>query len=205
MRRRCSYDVERCDILAATMNEELPAIIKETYSVAEQAEADFGHLNAEQLNWKPSADQWSVAQCFDHLIMTNSGYFPLVEEITAGGYRPSLKERLPLLPRFFGSVVLNAVQPEAKRKFKAVADFQPASSAIGGDIISKFKAHQEDVVNHMRLTEGLDLRKVIITSPVASFMTYSLLDAYKILVAHERRHMAQAKRVTQSQGFPNKS
>lgn len=184
------------------MNEELPEIIKETHAVADQAEADFGHLSAEQLNWKPSADQWSVAQCFDHLIVTNSGYFPLIQEISAGRYRPSLKERLPLLPRFFGSVVLSAVQPEAKRKFKATANFQPASSVIGGDIISKFKAHQEDVVKHMRMTESLDLRKVIITSPVASFMTYSLLDAYKVLVAHERRHMAQAKRVTQSPGFP---
>jgi len=48
----------------------------------------------------------------------------------------------------------------------------------------------------------LDLRKVIITSPVASFATYSLLDAYKILVAHERRHMTQAKRVMETDGFP---
>jgi hypothetical protein len=46
------------------------------------------------------------------------------------------------------------------------------------------------------------LKKIIITSPVASFVTYSLLDGYKIIVAHEQRHFAQAKRVMQLSEFP---
>ena len=54
----------------------------------------------------------------------------------------------------------------------------------------------------MRMTEELDLRNIVITSPVMSLMTYSLWDAYKIMVAHERRHMAQAKRVMDTPGFP---
>jgi hypothetical protein len=145
-----------------------------------------------------SPDAWSVAQCFAHLIALNSDFFPVIDRIVRDGYKPTFKERLPLLPRLFGSMILKSVQPEASRKFKAVPRFQPSSSAIGGDIISKFRAHQRDVVDHMTMTERLDLRNIIITSPVASAITYSLLDAYKILVAHERRHMAQAQRVMQT-------
>ena len=184
------------------MNEELPKLIDEAHAIAEDAQKIFGHLSIEQLNWKPKADEWSVAQCFDHLIVTNVGNFPRIEKIANGEYKPSLKERLPLLPRFFGSMILKAVQPQAQRKFKAGPRFQPASSAIGGDIIAKFKAHQEDVIDYMKKSNRLNLKKVIITSPVASFATYSLLDAYKILVAHERRHMAQASRVMETSGFP---
>jgi len=29
----------------------------------------FGDLNIEQLNWKPDAEKWSIAQNIDHLIM----------------------------------------------------------------------------------------------------------------------------------------
>ncbi len=184
------------------MNEELPKLIDEAHANAEDAQKNFGQLSAEQLNWKPKADEWSVAQCFDHLIVINARNFPRMEQIANGEYKPSLKERLPLLPRFFGSMILKAVQPQAKRKFKADPRFEPASSAISGDIIAKFKAHQEEVIDYMKRTKRLNLKKVIITSPVASFATYSLLDAYRILVAHERRHMAQASRVMETDGFP---
>lgn len=184
------------------MNEGLSAFIEEARAITQEAQEAFGHLNTEQLNWKPAPEEWSVAQCFDHLIVTNTGYLPLIKKIADGQYKPSFRERMPLLPRAFGSIVLNAVQPEAQRKFKAVPKFQPSSSAIQGDILARFTTHQEDLVKHMRMTEEVDLRRIIITSPVMSLMTYSLWDTYKILVAHERRHMAQAKRVMDAPGFP---
>ena len=184
------------------MNEALSKLIEGTRANTREAQEVFGDLDSEQLNWKPSPEQWSVAQCFDHLIVTNTDYFPLIQELAGGQHKRSFQERLPLLPRAFGSIVLNAVQPQAQRKFKAIPKFQPSNSAIQGDIIARFQAHQEDVIKHMKMTEGLDLKKTIITSPVMSIMTYSLLDAFKILVAHERRHMAQAKRVMDTQGFP---
>ncbi len=184
------------------MNEELSKLIEGAHAIKQEAQEVFGNLDSEQLNWKPSAEEWSVAQCFEHLIVTNTGYFPVIKKIAGGQHKPAFKERLPLLPRAFGSIVLNAVQPEAQRKFKAVPKFQPSNSAIQGDIITKFQAEQEDLVKHMKMTEGLELRKIVITSPVMSFMTYSLWDAYRIMVAHERRHMVQAKRVMDTPGFP---
>jgi hypothetical protein len=47
----------------------------------------------------------------------------------------------------------------------------------------------------MRATAELPIEKIIITSVVSPFVTYTLLDAYRILVAHERRHLEQAERV----------
>ena len=184
------------------MNEELPKLIDEAQAITRDAQKIFGHLSTEQLNWKPNANQWSVAQCFEHLIVIDAAGFPRIKKIANGEYKPSLQERLPLLPRFFGSMIRKAVEPQAKRKFKADTRFEPASSTIRGDIIAKFKTHQEEVVGLMKMTQRMDLKKVIITSPVASFATYSLLDAYKILVAHERRHMQQAQRVMAASGFP---
>lgn len=184
------------------MNEELPKLIDEANAIADDARESLGQLNAQQLNWKPSPQQWSVAQCLDHLIVINSTYFPILQKIARDGYRPSLQERLPLLPRFFAWMVLKAVSPETKSKFKTARHVEPSSSAIAGDIVARFKAHQEEVIRHMRMTEKLELSNIIITSPVASFAAYSILDAYKIMVTHERRHLLQAERVMESPGFP---
>ena len=51
------------------------------------------------------------------------------------------------------------------------------------------------------MTGSRDLRTVVVTSPVAPIAFYSALDAFRILVAHERRHMAQAERVITADGF----
>ena len=53
-------------------------------------------------------------------------------------------------------------------------------------------------------TGSRDLRRVMVTSAVAPIAFYSALDAFRILVAHERRHMAQAERVIKADGFPER-
>jgi DinB family protein len=184
------------------MNAELAKLIDEAGVIAEDAQKTFGHLNPKQLNWKPSPTQWSVAQCLDHLIVINSTYFPVIEKIARDGYKPSGQQRLPLLPRLFGPLVLTAVSPEGKRNYKASSHVLPSSSAISADIVARFRAHQQELIQHMKMTENLDLSNTIITSPVASFATYSMLYAYRIVVAHERRHLLQAQRVMDAMGFP---
>ena len=184
------------------MNEELPQLINDLRAVAADARTSFGTLTPAQLNWKPSPTEWSVAQCLDHLITSNSGYLPLIKSVISSEHKTSLKERLPLLPRFFGPMVLKVVQPQSQRKLKAGRNFQPSSSAIDPDIILRFASQQNELADQMKLSDKLDLRKIIITSPVASFVTYSLLDGYRIIVAHDQRHVAQAKRVTNRDSFP---
>ena len=62
----------------------LPALITAANNIAAETKATFGRLTPTQLNWKPSAERWSVAQCFDHLLTTNKGYFPPIEGVIAG-------------------------------------------------------------------------------------------------------------------------
>ena len=54
----------------------------------------------------------------------------------------------------------------------------------------------------MEASRGVDLEGITITSPVSSFITYSLMDAYRIVVVHEQNHFVQAKRMLEMPGFP---
>jgi hypothetical protein len=184
------------------MNQELPALLSEANAIAADAERTFGRLNREQLNWKSGADQWSVAQCFEHLIKINSAYAPQFRRIAEGKYTPTWRDHVPWLARFFGSMILRAVQPSSQRKFKAARHVEPSTSTIDGAIITRFATHQQEVIEHMTTTGRHDLSTVVVTSAVAPIAFYTALDAFKILVAHERRHMAQAERVIDANGFP---
>jgi hypothetical protein len=63
---------------------DLASLITEANLIADDAKNTFGQLTVSQLNWKPSADRWSVAQCFDHLLTTNKGYIPIIKSVLAG-------------------------------------------------------------------------------------------------------------------------
>jgi hypothetical protein len=186
------------------MNEELPALITEANAVAADAERTFARLNRDQLNWKPARDQWSVAQCIEHLIKINAAYFPQFRRIEQGTYASTWRDRVPWLAHLFGSMILRAVQPASPRRFKAATHVEPSPDAIDDDIIARFTAHQHDVIEHMRMAGSRDLSAVTVTSAVAPIAFYSVLDAFKILVAHERRHMLQAERVVNADDFPRR-
>ncbi|HEU4870237.1 MAG TPA: hypothetical protein VFT08_05245, partial [Pyrinomonadaceae bacterium] len=101
-----------------------------------------------------------------------------------------------------GKLLIKSLDPVKGRKLKAPKNFQPAQSDISGSIIDDFVAQQATIVEKMKATEHLDLERTIISSPVTSVVTYSLMDAYRVIVVHEARHFQQAQRVTQESGFP---
>lgn len=180
----------------------LPEILTEAETISKDAQAAFGHLNAEQINWRPRAEQWSVGQCFEHLITSNREFFPQFDQIIEGGRKNTLWQSMPFLPGLFGGMLIKGLGPASQQKFKAPKNFQPLSSEINPRIVSEFVTHQIEVIGKIKATTGIDLEKVIIYSPVTKVMTYNLIDAYRIIVLHERRHLKQAQHVMEAPGFP---
>jgi hypothetical protein len=182
--------------------DEVDRLQHELRTISENARKEFGKLNRDQLNWKPSADRWSVAQCFDHLINSNAGYIPIFDAVAAGTLKQTLVQKLPGVPKMWGQLLIKSLDPKTTRKLKAPKRFQPASSDLSESIIDNFVQNQSRVLDAMEKTKNLEIDRTIITSPVAAIVTYSLLDAFRIVVVHEQRHFQQAQRVTQDQNFP---
>ena len=187
------------------MNEQLDRLIRDARTIADQARSSFGRLSSTQLNWKPSAERWSIAQCFDHLISSNKGYFPIIESVRTGTKKTTFWERLPVLPGLAGKLLIKSLDPASTRKIKAPKKFEPAQSNISASVIDDFAAQQDKLIEGINATGHLNLEKIVVTSPAVSagVITYSLLDAYRIIVVHEQRHLQQAQRVTAEPGFPN--
>ena len=170
--------------------------------IADNVRTEFGSLNVEQLNWKPTADRWSVAQCLDHLITGNKTYFPILDSIVKGNRKSVFMEQLPLLPSIWGKLLIKSLDPKTTRKLKAPANFEPASSDLPGSIVDQFVEHQSEFASLMDRTKDMDLSRIVITSPAVRWVTYSVLDGYRFLVLHEHRHFQQAQRVMAEGNFP---
>jgi hypothetical protein len=177
-------------------------VLKEGRRIADETGRTFSRLAGEQINWKPSTGEWSIGQCLDHLIISNRPFVPIIEEILAGRRRRRAWERVPLLPGVFGRLLITTLRPDSGRRVKARPAFHPSSGHIAPEIVERFLEEQERLLRLMEATGGLDLDRIIVTSPVVGFVTYSLMDAYRIIVVHEQNHVIQARRVMASPGFP---
>ncbi len=155
----------------------------------------FGGLSAEQLNWKPNAETWSIAQNIDHLITINKTYFPLIEQVQNGVYNTPWWSKLTIVTRFFGNVIYNASDANRKRKMKTFPIWEPETSDLSADILDEFEAHQQTLAQQIESAENLVERGVVISSPVNSNIVYRLERAFDIIVIHEKRHFEQAKEV----------
>lgn len=175
--------------------------VREIERVTAQVNQEFGSFTAAQLNWKPAPDRWSVGECLEHLITANGTYFPIVEELLAGKYRKPFLSRIPGYASMCGRMLVNAVSPQAKRKVKTAPVFEPARSTVDADEIKLFAEHQDKLIALIRKTERLTLDKTIVASPATSVIVYSLLDAWRLLAAHEARHLIQARAVAAMPGF----
>lgn len=84
--------------------------------ITEQSIAQFGILTNEQMNWKPNANTWSIAQNLDHLMVVNETYYPVLTSLKAGTYKTPFIAKIGFMVSFLGKTVLKAVQPDRQKK-----------------------------------------------------------------------------------------
>ena len=171
-------------------------------AIAADADAAFGRLDARQLNWKADAARWSVAQCLEHLLAANGQMADMADQALDGTRRRTLWQRLPIWPSLLGRMLVRTQSPDTTRKFKAPGKAQPAASAIDAGIVGRFVDQQRTLIAKLDAAATRDLAGVVMASPFVGIVTYSVLDGWRLMVAHERRHLQQATRVMATPGFP---
>ena len=171
-------------------------------AIAADASAAFGRLDARQINWKADASSWSVAQCLEHLLTANRQMVEMADQALDATRGRTLWQRLPIWPGLLGRMLVRTQSPNATRRFKAPGKAQPAASALDTGIVARFVDQQRELIAKLDASATRDLAGVVMASPFLGIVTYSVLDGWRLIVAHERRHVQQAKQVMATPGFP---
>ena len=168
---------------------------KELTQITGQFDQEFGNLGANQLNWKPGADTWSIAQNIDHILTTNKSYLLIPEKIRKGSYKVPFLGKFKFITNFFGKEILKGVRPERDKKIKTFRVWEPAQSDLPENILEEFKATQKQLLTMIEASGDLLEKNTVISSPANKNIVYSLEAAFEIIISHEKRHFNQAKEV----------
>ena len=150
-------------------------------------------LSAAQWNFKPDEKTWSVAECAEHIALSEDLIFGSVTKIVQAPAAPDQKSAVT------DDFILKAVV-DRSHKFQAPEALRPKHTfATPQEIIDHFKQSRERTIAYVLDTQD-DLRGHFFDHPVLKTM-----DAYQwilLLSAHSQRHTAQLNEVKANANFP---
>ena len=155
-------------------------------------------LSEVQWNFKPAPDRWSIAECAEHIGVTESFILNLITEQALKG--PAEPEKRAEVQGKDSSIMVVGVDRSAK--FKAPEVVQPTRRwATSGEITKNVLENRTRTIEFVSTTQD-DLRDHFMDHPV-----YKTLDTYQwilLLSAHMRRHTAQILEVKADPNFPKR-
>lgn len=173
------------------LNRQLAHVIGEFEQVTAGARRLAESQDGATFERRPAPERWSPAECFAHLTITTDVYLPLIRGGVAEG-RALPPARGRYRSDFKGWLLARSLEPSGRFKIKTPRRFEPVDIGGAAQVIADFERSQDALAALVRESSGLDLRRVRIASPFNARMTYNLFACYKIMAAHERRHLAQA-------------
>jgi hypothetical protein len=184
------------------MNPELEGYSDQLLSVRQDAVGLMSGLTDAQFNWHPAPERWSMAGCFDHLNKSAGDLFlPIIERAAVDARARNLKSDGPFAYGAFQRWLIRTNDAPAKMKFKATKKFQPAPRLAVDQVRADFVRWQDEIGNRLRDADGLDLTRAKQVFPFWPFK-WSLGALFLMMLAHERRHVYQARQVRQDPRFP---
>ena len=186
-----------------TIGSYLKGLENDIDEVVEDSRRSFSHLTEDQFNWKPNSNEWSVAQCFEHMRMNGISILPALEK--------ALRENTPsedcaeksYKHGFLGKRAIRIISPESTRKFKTTKNFSPEMSNYRLSAIEDFVSLQETLKNCVTRSSSYNIEKIMVAMPAFRIFRLRMGDMLKFVIAHEQRHVKQAKLVMGMKGFPD--
>jgi hypothetical protein len=149
-------------------------------------------LSQAQWTFKPAPDRWSVAECAEHVVLTDEQIFGRLRRIlqSPGAASGATREQDEQLYR---SML------DRSRKFKNDEPTQPTGRwATIAALASSFREERDRTIEYVRTTEE-NLRVRAAESQSGSRDAYQLL---VVMAAHTERHVAQIDEVKADPNFP---
>jgi hypothetical protein len=185
----------------------LQKYLGELAAIRREAEELAAGLTGAQFAWRPEPGKWSAGQIVNHLVVSGRSYTDALRPALADARARGLADRGDFKPSLAGRFMVWSMEPPPRIRLPAPRIYRPAD-ADGGPALDRereladWRALHDAVEERIRGAAGLDLRRIRIVSPVTPIVRLNAGDALALVLAHERRHLWQMRRLREHAGFP---
>ncbi len=179
---------------AQMTKEERDFAVKYMNETAEQLAKAVKGLSEEQMNFKPDANTWSVAECVKHISISEGFTWQIVEGALKTA--PDASKRAEV--QVTDEQVMMFLE-DRSQKVKTFPNLEPQNNTGSmKDAMTNFKKLRKEHVKFIKASKD-DLRNRYYEFP------FGKTDAYQVLLfisAHTRRHTKQIEEVMANASFP---
>ncbi len=182
--------------------DELRGLLAEIEAQNAEVESIIAPLSEGQLCWRPAPSRWSVAENLDHLRLTNRRYLRAVRETLAAARARGMLRSGPYRHGRLAERYVRAMEPPPRLRLKTFRSLEPHRDLRRDTVIADFIASQDELRKAIHEADGVDLGRARMRSPFFPLLRLSIGQAFRMMMAHNRRHFWQARQVLGDPHFP---
>lgn len=162
----------------------------------------FKEVDKNKMIYTASAEKWSAVQVLEHLNAYGRYYLPAMERAMT----EKVTGRAPWFQSgFWGDYFTKSMKPtniyEVKNKMKAMKAYSFANSLNVDTVVNEFLRQQEELLRLIGMAKHVDLGDIKVPITLTKLIKLKLGDTLRFLVAHEQRHMIQARNTLKGLGI----
>ncbi|RYZ62000.1 MAG: DinB family protein [Chitinophagaceae bacterium] len=176
-------------------------LIADVNRIKESA-AFFESSDRNKLAYSPDKAKWSVVQVLEHLNAYNRYYLPRMEKelaVTTQAHSAWFDSG------FWGEKFTKMMKPsnvyQVKNKMKAMKAYTFSNNLNIDTVLKEFIGHQDKLLQLLELAKSRDLNNIRIATTLTKLVKLKIGDMFRFLIAHEQRHMIQARNMLKEVGI----
>lgn len=154
-----------------------------------------------KLIYQTAPKKWSIVQILEHLNAYGRYYLPAIDKALAES--DGSKDAWFNSGRL-GNYFTKSMKPtnvfEIKNKMKAMKGYSFPNSLNVEKVLNEFLEQQNTLINLLEIAKDKDLNSIHIPITIAKFIKLKLGDVFRFIIAHEQRHMIQARNTLKATG-----
>lgn len=142
---------------------------------------------------RPHFTSWSASECVAHLSISTEEFLPVLREAIETARKRGLKPEKRASMDLLGRVLRWFLEPPVRKKVNTAARFVPKAVRAKAEALNEFLSLQRQLVEVIRGASDIPLSRVKVVSPFDKRVKYNLYSAFRVIAAHQRRHLWQAE------------
>jgi uncharacterized damage-inducible protein DinB len=149
----------------------------------------------------PTESQWSIAECYSHLINYGNLYFDNIASAISENSDTVNTVNRTFPPRWLAQKIISFFEPPYKMKLRTIESMKPVDTSEYNrmELLEEYLNLQDRLIVQLENAhqKHVHLGRSKVSHPIFSMIKMTLSECLLLLEAHQRRHQWQAEQTLQ--------